>query len=163
MTTQKETMIERFQCPGCIRGNWPQNCKDFVLEERDYGFCCKHHTTGTALLQAGHMSKIALGMPKGFNKTPVSYNAISDMYLPSNKMIIWMLLQEDKAKVSEWFDHLNIPVWAMVQDGFLFVRVYSPRIDQGRIYIIEGGDFDLFPPRSMVGVYDVESFYDDID
>lgn len=59
---------------------------------------------------------------------------------------------------TDWND-LNIPVWAMEEDGFLFVRTYMPRINMGATDIIEGGKREELCPNAI----DVREFCEEID
>lgn len=52
----------------------------------------------------------------------------------------------------EW-DRLNVPVWAMVDDGFLFVRTFAPRVNMSWVDVIEGGDLSMVPNAINVGAF----------
>ena len=139
-------MIERFQCPGCMVGS-DTKCGSFK-PSNGYGASCKGHVLGTAF--GGFNNKIALGLPKGFNKPGVGDDpqmARSWMYIR-----LWT-----KGAAPEW-DHLNIPVWAMIEGGYLFVRTYSPRLNAGYVDVIEQGDWKMLPTT-----INVADFVNDID
>lgn len=57
------------------------------------------------------------------------------------------------------FDHLNVPVCAIEQDGYLIIRVFSPRVNESRIDIIKGGTIAAMCPNA----HDVSKFIDEID
>jgi hypothetical protein len=56
-----EEMIEKFQCPGCVAGSSPKECKNYRLG-KSWGETCENHVIGTSILGVGHF---ALGLPKG--------------------------------------------------------------------------------------------------
>lgn len=144
-----ETMVEEFQCPGCVCGG-DTKCGRFEKSESPgYGATCAGHVLGTSIMGVGH---IALGMPKGFNQ---SARGSSHAVGTPNKMEIRLY---PKGTERPTWNNLNIPVWAMEKDGFLFVRTYSPRIDRGRVDVIEGGKLSECPQA-----LDVSKFYDDFD
>lgn len=129
----KEEMIEKFQCPGCVSGPNPKTCPSFKLKE-EYAFSCGGHVMGTSINMQIH---IALGLPKGFNRSPPR----DDMMRTRSQLELGLWLE---GTAPEW-NFLNVPVWAMEEDGHLFVRTYSPRTDRGRIDVIEGGTLALVP------------------
>lgn len=144
-----EAMVEEFQCPGCVCGS-DTKCGAFKKDEvPGYGAACKGHVLGTYIMGAGH---IALGLPKGFNK---SGRDPSNPDQTSNQMDIRLYPKGTPRPV---WNNLNVPVWAMEKDGFLFVRTYSPRVNRGRVDIIEGGTLAEVPQA-----LDVSKFYDDFD
>jgi hypothetical protein len=95
----------------------------------------------------------ALGLPKGFNKVGYAGNGLSDSQR-NNTMLIRCWLENSRP---EW-DDLNVAVWALEQEGFLFVRTYQPRINFAAVDIIENGALSLVPQAINVG-----SFIDEID
>lgn len=121
-----EQMIREFQCPGCA------SCCDDLEDLHDinseYGHFCKRHIVGTTILGVGH---IALGLPDGFNRTKNNENRID--------VRLWTI-----GTAPEW-DPLNVPVWAMEKDGFLFVRTFLPRLDMSYVEVIEGGTIEMVP------------------
>lgn len=64
MNKKQIAMVEQFQCPGCVVGR-DTKCGSFDPDV-GYGFFCKGQVLGTAL--GSPNNKIALGLPKGFNK-----------------------------------------------------------------------------------------------
>jgi len=138
-----EYMVEKFQCPGCANGS---NTKCGYYDYNTRKQQCVAHTCGTYF---GVNNPIALGMPKGFHKPGFHANGKA-----KNKIDLSL----HKKGYDPEYDHLNVPVWAMEEDGFLFVRVFSPRINITWIDVIEGGSLDLCP-----NAIDVSSFIDEID
>ena len=127
-------MIERFQCPGCVHGS-DTNCPLFTLEERGDGRRCSAHVLGTSI---GLQNKFALGMPKGFNKPRIK----PDRAALESTMRIWFY---PKGSDPDVFDWLNVPVWVLEDDGFLFIRLYSPRIDDSCVLVLEGAEASDLP------------------
>jgi hypothetical protein len=140
-----EEMIEKFQCPGCVHGS-DTKCRKFDLNT-ECGVFCENHALGT---MGPGLRPFALGLPKGFNQPG------PDDSRKTNKYKIGIRLWTQGTSF-EW-DNLNVPVWAMEEDGFLFVRTYSPRINDGFMDVIESGDLSMVP-----GAIDVSKFYDEID
>lgn len=99
-------------------------------------------------------NSFALGMPKGFNKP--GYDTWSEHQFAYNKMAIRFWKSGEQP---EW-DWLNIPVWVMEQDGFLFVRTYAPRINMGWVDVIEGGKVAQIHGFNPV---DIGEHFDEID
>lgn len=137
-------LVERFQCPGCVSG-CDTNCGSYKWDYRELR--CTGHILGTML---GLGNNIALGLPKGFNKPGFSDKREG----ARNTMDIRL---HPKGSSPSW-DKLNIPVWAMVEDGFLFVRTYAPRINFGWVDVIEGGTMAMVPEA-----FDVATIKDEID
>ena len=137
-------MVEEFQCPGCGLGG-PDLCNEF--KESIWGHSCESHSCGTMF---GLGNTIALGLPKGFNHTSIC----EDKGLPHFKMFLGFW---DEGEKPDW-DHLNVPVWALEKDGYLFVRTYIPRLGKTRIDVIKNGKLDLVPNAVNVG-----EFFDEID
>lgn len=137
-----EKMVERFQCPGCVCGS------DTKCGKYDYHPTlnrCISHVLGTMF--AGGIS-FALGLPKGFNRPGFD----GEMHY-RNKIDVRLW---EKGTSPEW-DRLNVPVWAMEQDGFLFVRTYAPRLNLSWVDVIEGGTLN------MCKAINVAEFIDEID
>ena len=134
-------LIEEFQCPGCIHGINPKTCQKFELN-KDVLSCANHHPSTFA----SGIGRIALGLPKGFNR-------IGQLeFLPNTCYI--RLYEKEPPK----YDKFNIPVWAMEQDGFLFVRCYCPRINATFVDVIQGGKLKDAP-----GAINVGEFWGEID
>jgi len=91
---------------------------------------------------------IAIGLPKGFCRSGPQ----DDMKATRSKLVLGLWL---KGTAPTW-DKLNVPVWALEQEGFLFVRTYAPRTDRGRIDVIEGGTLALTPKALDAGEFHAE-------
>ncbi len=129
-------MVEKFQCPGCVCGS-DTNCGRYNLRKDPMeGFTCKSHVIGTSMGGIGH---IALGLPKGFNRTAKETQHMIRFY-----------------KEMPEYDKFNVPVWAMIKDNILFVRVFMPRVNNTTIDVVENG---TIPPNSI----NVGEFIDQID
>lgn len=122
-------MVERFQCPGCLKGG-STSCGAFHSEN---GMSCTAHRCGTFSPGMGYF---ALGMPKGFCRP-----GFGPDHQPTSTMCI-RLWKKDTRPV---WDKLNIAVWALELDGFLFVRTCMPRINLVITDVIEGGTLALCP------------------
>lgn len=140
-------MVEKFQCPGCVAGS-DTGCGNFTPNTA-YGASCKGHVLGTSIGAPGN--SIALGLPRGFNK-PGPNDGMTAM---RNTMEIRLWT---KGEQPEW-DHLNVPVWAMERDGYLFVRTYMPRTNRGLVDVIKGGAMDVVGDKAI----NVSVFVDEID
>lgn len=159
MNDKQKKMIETFQCPGCTNGHGTDSCSSFEFEERHDQHCfnCKGHSAGTFMSGAGCL---VLGLPRGFNRYgPLTQNK-------SDGMPIKLYLEDASNKDVLW-DKFNFPTWAMVSDGFLFVRTYSPRINQCRIQVFKGKDLSFvlenWKEESPCPMIDLGTFYDEID
>jgi hypothetical protein len=149
MEFKQRHMIKRFQCCGCTCGSNPDDgCLKF--EEIGNGwFRCGAHSAGTIIAGVG---KIALGLPKGFNKVGALGNSLDIDGISTN---IRLKLDAEK----EHYNRFNIPVWAIEEKGYLFVRCYCPRINRGYIDIIRGKTIEEICPDAK----NVRDFYDDIE
>lgn len=138
-----EKLVEQFQCPGCVLGG-DTKCGKYHYD----GQCqrCISHCCGTSL---GLGNPIALGMPKGFDKPGFQENGQARYKIDIR---LWKV-----GSYPKW-DHLNVPVWAMEKDGFLFVRTFAPRINCSWVDVIERGKFVLCP-----NAINVAEFIDEID
>lgn len=143
-----DEMIQKFQCPGCVGGPF-RKCYKAASEAP--AFRCKAHVCGTMMLGVGSM---ALGLPKGFCKCNAADDTTSRTRQTTNFLHIrcWM-----EGTAPKW-DYLNVPVWAMENDGFLFVRSFSPRIGWHCVDVIEGGTMAMAP-----NAFDIGTRIDDID
>jgi hypothetical protein len=74
-------------------------------------------------------------------------------YYPNQPLIRFWL----KGTHPDW-DNLNVPIWALEKDGYLFVRTYMPRINDSFVDVVEEGLLGLCPTA-----IDVSKFYDEID
>lgn len=140
--------VERFQCPGCVCGS-DTECGEYRFSEEHQR--CTGHVLGTMIMPIGN---VALGMPKGFDRPGIEHDQKNERFRTRNTIDVrfW-----DFDRHPEW-DHLNVPVWAMEEDGFLFVRTFAPRVNMTWIDVIEGGTLGLVP-----NAIDVSTFLDDID
>lgn len=140
-------MVEEFQCPGCTNGHKPDSCCSFELDDwdEDETCRCKNHSAGTFM--AG-VSCLNLGLPKGFNR----------VQKPRHQEKWTNIRLMPTGKIPK-YNHLNIPVWAMEKDGYLFVRVICPRVDWRFVDVIKGGKFTDLPPNTI----NVAEFIDEID
>lgn len=147
---RQRKMIKEFQCPGCTCGNDPSDCGRFKLDgDLGQGFHCSGHSAGTF---KNFVIKLALGLPKGFNQVGI---------LPDGHSTNIRLYLE--GATTHW-DRLNVPVWAMKEGKYTFVRTFSPRINIGWIDVIENGP----PPEKIVPnagplPIDVAHFIEEID
>lgn len=135
-------LVEAFQCPGCVVGG-PEICPKYRREDMGGGsFRCGTHVVGTFFMPGGH---VAIGLPKGFCKTGRDENKLDIRLWP-------------RGAAPDFWGHLNVPVWAMVLDGHLFVRTYAPRVNRGTVDVVEGGTLAMVPRAQ-----DVAKFFDEID
>ncbi len=149
MDSYKE-MIEEFQCPGCVCGS-DTLCGNFEIINKDTNRC-ENHVLGTMI---GFGNSVALGLPCGFNKPGIAHdNSGKEPPTARNTMDIRFWL---KGNYPEW-NHLNVAVWALEKEGFLFVRTFAPRINICWVDVIQGGGLKLVP-----NAIDVSTFIDEID
>lgn len=144
-------MIDEFQCPGCIHGHGTETCPKFELkDERNGGkphfFACKNWRPSTFM---GGVGRLCLGLPKGFTRT--------GMVEFGDKSFDYIRLYEKPEDLSS-YDKFNIPVWAIVVKGYLYVRCYSPRNNWLFVDVVKGGKLEHAP-----GAINVGEFYEEID
>jgi hypothetical protein len=133
--------IEKFQCGGCTNGS-DTNCS--VFKEQHYGNGCGSHSAGTFILGSG---KIALGLPKGFNKVGKLPNNVS-----TNIRIF------ESKDIKDFFNVFNLPTWTMEYEGYLLVRTYLPRMDASFVDIfIDGKEEDINVEFSGEHISDFDS------
>lgn len=145
----EKTMIEEFQCPGCVCGGQIKDCDAFTLERGSEGFNwfrCSGHVAGTRMYPGG---RFVLGLPKGFCKVG---ELDKEAHGATTNIRLWR-----KGTKPVW-DRCNVPVWAMEKD-FLFVRTYMPRVNIATVEVIEGGRRAELCPQSI----DVAEFLGEID
>lgn len=128
-------MVEEFQCPGCVNGHEPKSCQAFNLIENQgcTGSRCTNHSPGTNMLGLG---RIALGLPKGFNRYglfPGKSDSIADAIDGQMIVRLW-----DKQVPK--YNHYNIPVWRLERNGFLFVRAFHPRLNASAVDVVQLGN-----------------------
>lgn len=140
-----EQMVKQFQCLGCVTGSDPKSCDAFKLRDLGVGSgkTCGSHVSGTMIFPT--VGKFVLGLPKGFCREG------------DGKLYVRLF---PKGELTPKWDKFNVPVWAMEQEGFLYVRTYSPRVNYTYVDVIEDGTFALFNGREVI---DVGGFIDDID
>lgn len=131
-------MVEKFQCPGCVCGS-NTHCGEYNYDKDER--MCTSHVLGT---HVGLGNRIALGLPKGFNKP--SFNC--------QDMDIRLFKKGDSPK----WNNLNVPVWAMEKDGYLFVRTFAPRVNSSWVDVINGGTIQMTP-----NAINVSEFIEEID
>lgn len=142
-----DELVERFQCPGCVCGS-DIKCGHYQYDTQELR--CISHVLGTSLVGGGIGSThFALGLPRGFNRAGFDFRGRGMI-----KLHIRLFLASQKP---EW-NKLNVPVWALERDGFLFVRTFAPRVDCSWVDAIEGGSLAMVPQA-----VNVESFYHEID
>jgi hypothetical protein len=155
ITPEQREMIEKFQCPGCTCGYKTTDCESFRFEEwHGTGCQCKSHSAGTFISGVG---KIAIGLPRGFDHVGTIKTGFESENNETHRSTNIRLII-DPSKKSK-YDHLNVPVWAIEGDGYLFVRVISPRINYTYVDIIKGGKFNEICPNAI----NVAEFVDEID
>ena len=144
-------MVGEFQCPGCTCGSKStmEDCGDIKLVVDTWR--CENHSAGTMMFPGG---QIYLGMPRGFNKAGLNASYLS-ADKPHKAIRLWP--KDSPPKADQW-NNLNVAVWAMEKDGFLFVRTYCPRINANFIDVVEGGSLSLVP-----NAINVAEFVDEID
>jgi hypothetical protein len=139
--------IEKFQCPGCVCGH-NSNCGKYAPDTASALFSrCKSHVIGTSILGGNGAVKIALGLPKGFNRFVGTEN-------PGQHIRIW--------DGPPMFNLFNVPVWYMDEGEYYFVRTFVPRL--GISYV------DVFPAtlyeqvkESLVGAKYIRPILDEMD
>tara|TARA_B100000614_G_scaffold262909_1_gene300399 strand:+ start:4616 stop:5035 length:420 start_codon:yes stop_codon:yes gene_type:complete len=137
----------------------PDECDSFKYHKHDEGnagFGCHNHSPGTMLagviVTGGKQAiqNVVLGLPKGFDRCgPVDFN----------KQGVFVRLFDSTDQLEGHWNELNIPVWAMERDGFLFVRTYMPRINTCYVDVIHNGSREALVPSAV----DVGVFADQID
>lgn len=136
-------LVGLFQCPGCACGS-DTDCGRYQYDPAE--FRCVSHVLGTHI---GLGNPVALGMPKGFNKPGWTQDGHA-----RNKIDIRL---HPAGTYPSW-NNLNVSVWALEKDGFLFVRTFAPRMNFTWIDVIEGGTLSLCP-----AAINVADFIDEID
>ncbi|MCP4903002.1 MAG: hypothetical protein GY906_39060 [bacterium] len=138
-------MVNKFQCPGCVCGTCPDDCPSFKFDDNDgYGFQCDGHVAGTMVLG---VDSVYLGLPKGFSHVGDRPRDVNGEHVKSH-IRMW-----DRGDPG--YDHLNVPVWAMEKDGFLFVRCYCPRSNRTFVDVIKGMSFDALPDIARTNVAEI--------
>jgi hypothetical protein len=99
-------LIEKYCCNGCARAKI--HCSDIEVNKKEGYRVCKNHLP--AGLLSGFSFVMNYALPPGFNET-----------LQSTQIRIW----EPGSRPS--YNALSVAVWALEDDGLLFVRVLWPR------------------------------------
>jgi len=141
-------MVEKFQCLGCVAG-FDTDCGSYKQHDDPSCGRCVNHVLGTMI---GLGNLIALGLPKAFCKPSINWDATPPQQRVKMSIRLWL-----RGTSPKW-DHLNVPVWALEEDDYLFVRTFSPRIDMTYVDVIEGGRREDVPKA-----IDVSTFLDEID
>lgn len=158
MTDEQKEMIEEFQCPGCTLG-MNVTCGRFDFTESATGCWCIGHSAGTMMTVPGMgIMKFALGLPIGFNRVGTIQTGFEDEKDRNQRRSTNIRLVVDPFK-KESYDDFNVPVWAMEHEGYLFVRVMSPRINFNYVDVIKGGKFEEICPNAI----DVAKFANELD
>lgn len=126
-----EEMVEQFQCPGCVCGG-DTSCGKYAPYDYAPGVSCSGHVPGTSMLGPSGLTRINLGLPKGFNRG-------------AGDVTIRLHLN-----AAPLFDKFNVAVWVLEQNGFLFVRTYSPRTDMRHVDIFRKGKAAEICPDAIV-------------
>ncbi len=142
--TPVDRLVRQFQCPGCVCGG-DTDCGVYTYDQNERR--CVSHVLGTMI---GLGNSIALGLPKGFHKPGWD----KERKRARNRIDVRLWPQGDHP---EW-DRLNVAVWAMEQDGHLFVRTFAPRVNVSWVDVIEGGTLAMVPDA-----INVAEFIDEID
>ncbi len=154
MATKRQLqLIQEYQCAGCVAGHDPETCEAFALSDR-YGFACSAHVFGTSIMGVG---PLALGLPKGFCRPGFEMMPGGEADPKGRRNTIAIRMWTDGAH-PKW-DRFNVPVWAMDQDGALFVRTYAPRLNLTFVDVVDGGKRAELCPDAI----DVAAFVDGID
>ncbi len=154
MATKRQLqMIQEYQCAGCVTGHDPETCRSFVLAER-YGFACSAHVLGTSMSGIG---AFALGLPRGFCRPGFDLAPGGEATKEGQRNTIAIRMWTDGAH-PKW-DRFNVPVWALEQDGALFVRTYAPRLNLTFVDVVDGGK----RAELCLEAIDVGAFVDEID
>ena len=142
-TEEQIEMIEKFQCPGCTCGG-DTECGAFKFDlNKGSGCRCKGHSAGTFMSGLG---KIALGLPKGFNIVGTIQTGFEKIGGETRSTNIRLVV--NPKELAE-YDELNVPVWGMEKDGYLFIRVMCPRINYTYVDVIKGGKFEEICPQAI--------------
>jgi hypothetical protein len=151
----KEEMIAEFICSGCV-GGMDTNCGKYeevtYFPDKKVGHGCQSHVLGTTIFNGA--GTIALGMPKGFNRS--GYCRMSKRDHNQMPIFCW---PNDTFPPPDVFSEFNVPVWALEKEGFLFIRVGHPRTAGWSCHVIEGGKAAELCPDAI----DMTSKYEEYD
>lgn len=138
-------MIDKFQCPGCVMGVDTDSCTSYEPREIVAGIWkCVAHSAGTFMMGVARMN---LGLPIGFNRVQYREGAPGTAQFNGKTTTdadrTNIRLHESPSTIQS--DKFNVPVWAMEQDGYLFIRTYLPRVDATYVDIIKDGTLSHVP------------------
>ncbi len=120
MNKEIKTMVEEYQCPGCVGGS-DISC----YEKGTQGIECGQHCVGTLMSFVG---KLFLGMPKGFCRLGACENT---------KISIFESIE--KAAPAWEYNKFNIPVWKHLdKNGNTLVKGLCPRVNYPFLHIFMG-------------------------
>jgi len=123
-------MIREFQCPGCTCGPSGENRLPDCFKASDT-LACGNHSAGTFM--SGGVGCLNLGLPKGFNRL----GPIDKSIQRSNIRLFTEL---------PTYNSFNMPLWALEEDGYLFVVVALPRLQQFWVDVVPGKKISDLPP-----------------
>ena len=152
ITEKVKAMVHEYQCPGCWHGSSPATCEKFELTEisgipgSDSCFRCEGYCSGFRKANVGAMR---LGFPKGFNHIGLTRVQSGDKDHKQERL--W-------PEGAPGWDQFNIPVWARIVGGVLFVRTYCPRINFTYVDVIAESEIGI--PE---GGTDISEFIDEMD
>ena len=145
-------MTEKFVCPGCVCGS---DTKCGVYEPNGISGC-RRHVIGTSV---NLCVPFALGLPVGFCRpglaTATEYGRWLDIYL---------FTQDDHDVLRSLQDEMNVIVWYHHDDGFLFMRMYMPRINTGVTMVCDLGEAhveDVLTKDTLVRAREITSEFID--
>jgi hypothetical protein len=145
-----KNMIKEFQCAGCVAGSNTE-CGSFKEHVgSSSGFRCVNHCAGTMI---GMVGLIYLGLPKGFCRVGKDQKCCE----------VWLYEKNN----FDFFNFCTLPIWAMEEDGYLFIRCYMPRVNMATVQVIKDGKFDELEKycqeHNLPVPQNVANFIDDID
>ena len=119
-------LVSEFQCPGCSAGG---GIDSGCFKQSD-NLSCANHCAGTYM---GGIGCVNLGLPKGFNRLgPVNKD------IQRSNIRLFTELPE--------YNVFNMPLWALEEDGHLFVVVALPRLQQFWVDVVPGKKISDLPP-----------------
>jgi hypothetical protein len=132
---QQIKMVEKYQCPGCVKGS-DVKCGAFAIEQMDNGgFKCSGHAAGTIAMSPSGVNKIVLGLPPIFGSLA-----------PNDRHVMVLIDQKAGQQYVKPNDEANIPVWKMRYDGDTLVRIARPLSGRFTTLVVDG---DIDVPHAM--------------
>mgnify|MGYP003425246834 CR=1 FL=1 len=120
-------LVQKFQCPGCGAGI---DVSSGCFKPSDT-LACGNHSAGTYIAGIGCIN---LGLPKGFNRLgPINKD------IQKSNIRLFAELPE--------YNAFNMPLWALEEDGHLFVVVAIPRLQQFWVDVVPGKKISDLPPN----------------